>query len=474
MGRFHELEAAALHERDVVPRQLDLEIEGVEARAEQHRHVPQGNALLPQLQYALAHEARLGVLALRLYQERRLTVALAAVEVLLVALHRPGDDLVGESQNRLGAAVVLLQGNDRRSRKLVGKVHDVPEVGAAERVDALGVVAHGHDVVVGTGQAADDVGLQAVGVLVLVHHDEAKALRQPVPQVLLRVQKILEAGEQIVVVQQRLLAFVDLVTLGDGHQLLQEIREVRVLAFDQLGEGHLLVARQALDLRDGLLSGKALLPDVEAHLCAQELDHVLAVGTVHDGEARRQSHELAVLPQHHVAEGVEGPAGDALATGVGQQARALQHLLRRPAGEGEQQDRSGIDAPFDQAGDPIHERPGLSRTGPGHHQQRTFQEHRGFTLRLVELVLVGDGGCGRGRSGVDVLEDVFARQTFLQVSPGWLPDCSRRWPAPAVCRSRTRLTQPAFPAKICCCKPAGKELNKRGIHGNAGPSVLSG
>ena len=60
--RLDELEAAALDERDVVPLQLELEVEGVEARAEEHGDLVERHALLAQLEDALADEARLRLL----------------------------------------------------------------------------------------------------------------------------------------------------------------------------------------------------------------------------------------------------------------------------------------------------------------------------------------------------------------------------------------------------------------------------
>ncbi len=74
-----ELEPAALDERDVVAGQLELEVEGVEAGAKEHRDLGQRHALLAQLENALADEARLEVLVLggdqqRCLRRRRLRV----------------------------------------------------------------------------------------------------------------------------------------------------------------------------------------------------------------------------------------------------------------------------------------------------------------------------------------------------------------------------------------------------------------
>ena len=53
--------------------------------------------------------------------------------------------------------------------------HDVREVGAAPRVDALRIVSNRHDLMM-TRQLVDDVGLQAVRVLKLVDQDVLEAV----------------------------------------------------------------------------------------------------------------------------------------------------------------------------------------------------------------------------------------------------------------------------------------------------------
>ena len=65
-----ELEAAALDERNVAALQFEFEVEGVKARAEQHRDFAQLDAFLAQLEDALGDKARLHVLVLRAHQQR--------------------------------------------------------------------------------------------------------------------------------------------------------------------------------------------------------------------------------------------------------------------------------------------------------------------------------------------------------------------------------------------------------------------
>ena len=71
-------------------------------------------------------------------------------------------------EDRLRRAVVLLQRDERRAGELPREVEDVPEVRAAERVDALRVVADDGELPMARAHAAKDARLEQVGVLVLV------------------------------------------------------------------------------------------------------------------------------------------------------------------------------------------------------------------------------------------------------------------------------------------------------------------
>ena len=105
-----------------------------------------------------------------------------------------GDHRVGGRQDRLGRAVVLLELDHARVGEVLLEVEDVADVGAAEAVDRLRVVADHREVAMADGpacvgapprvglprRAAADEQLQqpvlrVVGVLVLVHEHVAEA-----------------------------------------------------------------------------------------------------------------------------------------------------------------------------------------------------------------------------------------------------------------------------------------------------------
>ena len=92
------------------------------------------------------------------------------------ALGIAADDAVGGVQDGLAGAVVLLEVHDMGVGVVLAELEDVADVGSAEAIDGLVVVAHDRDVAVLRRQQVDEDVLRAVGVLVLVDEDVAEAI----------------------------------------------------------------------------------------------------------------------------------------------------------------------------------------------------------------------------------------------------------------------------------------------------------
>ncbi len=103
----------------------------------------------------------------------------------LVALN----DGVGEGDDALGGAVVLLEADGDGVRVVLLERQDVLDIGAAEGVDGLRVVAHDADVVVLRGQQFGEQVLGAVRVLVLVDVDVLPALLVGLEQLRVRLEE---------------------------------------------------------------------------------------------------------------------------------------------------------------------------------------------------------------------------------------------------------------------------------------------
>src|SRR5579875_3953926 len=132
-----EFKAAALDERNIAALQLELEIKRMETRAEQHCDVVKRDALLAQLQDSLRDEARLHMLVLRAHQQRAKLAAALGEERLGVALRGARDHLVGDIEDALQRAIVLLELDDLGAGEESRKGQDVAKVRAAKRIDRL-------------------------------------------------------------------------------------------------------------------------------------------------------------------------------------------------------------------------------------------------------------------------------------------------------------------------------------------------
>ena len=85
------------------------------------------------------------------------------------------DQMIGNAQDRLGAAEVLAERDDAGLREVALEIEDVADVGAAPAVDRLVGIADDAQVRIIHRQAAGDGVLGLVRVLIFVDEDIAKA-----------------------------------------------------------------------------------------------------------------------------------------------------------------------------------------------------------------------------------------------------------------------------------------------------------
>ena len=113
-------------------------------------------------------------------------------------------------------AVVALELYDAASAPALGEAHNVLELRAAPRVDALEVVADDHDVSVPGGEDVGELGLERVRVLVLVHEHVEEVLLQEGAHSLVLAQKAQAVDEQVVEVHRPHLPLLRLVCAAHG------------------------------------------------------------------------------------------------------------------------------------------------------------------------------------------------------------------------------------------------------------------
>jgi hypothetical protein len=156
--------------------------------------------------------------------------------------------------------------------------------GAAPRVDALGVVAHGHDAVV-AGEPVHDLRLDGVGVLILVHEDVAEAVGEVGGDLGCLGEELEPEFEEVVVVHDVLLALAGGVGGGEGGQAVGDVAVLREVLGDGVRERELGVAREGEDAEERAGPGVGLVLEEEFVL---RLDGLLEQGFglvgVEDGE----------------------------------------------------------------------------------------------------------------------------------------------------------------------------------------------
>ena len=301
------------------------------------------------------------------------------------------DDPVGDLEELGGAPVVLREHHGVGPGMAGGEVEDVPHRRGPEAVDGLRVVPHHREPVPAGAQPVQQLRLEGVGVLVLVdqHVVELGADRRPRG---IRSHQRVEEEEQVVVVQDPLLGL----AVHVGAE--QQPQPVDLLGAPGKASGEHRVQRgpgvhaAAVDVEAGRLPREAPLAPAQLELGPQDLEQVLRVAPVVDGEARVKADSLSVLAQQPGGDRVERPAPHPrgrrpVRGGASEQpVHPAEQLGRRPPGEGEKENALRRDAPGDELRHTVGEGGGLSGPGTRDHQERTLPVEDRLALRLVEPV----------------------------------------------------------------------------------------
>ena len=223
--------------------------------------------------------------------------------------------------------------------------------------------------------------LRVVGVLVLVHEHVLERLGVSLAHLLVELEQVDRAQQQIVEVHRvhaHQLALIQLVHLGDD---LLELRADRLRALRGrqqlvLGLGYLAVYRRR---REAL--------GVDADLLDAPLHHAPRVRLVVDREATRIPEPLAARPQDARAGGVEGHQPHPARLGPEQALDPPAHLLGRLVGERDREDlaRVGL-AGEEQERDPVGEHARLAAARPREDEERPLAVRNRLALGLVEAL----------------------------------------------------------------------------------------
>ena len=227
LGPLVEARAADHPVGHALPHEQVLEHAGLRVHPVEDRDVGRARTRVDRLGDLAGDEPGLGVLVVGLDHPHREAGAEVRPEPLRLSVRVAVDDVVRGVEDRLRRAVVLLERDDVRPGEVVLELGDVSDVGAAERVDRLVLVADHGDVPVALGEQRHEPELGVVRVLVLVDHDVAPPVLPGRPRLLVVLEQEHGAHDQVVevhrvgVVEALLVEGVDV-----GRRLLEERRDL--------------------------------------------------------------------------------------------------------------------------------------------------------------------------------------------------------------------------------------------------------
>ena len=319
------------------------------------------------------HELRLGGVARQGDQADLVLARQPAPERLAAPPQVVPDDAVGGVQDGRGAAVILLEADDLRVLEEALEREQVLDLGPAPPVDALVVVAHHADVAGGPHEVAQQVHLQAVGVLELVHQDVVELVAPVRPHVGVIADDLHGEDEEVVEIDRVHRLLLGLVVAGHGDQ------QFIVL----LAQGLALVLGHA-DAGDEAARIGLLVEPAAPHQDAADQRALLALGV--DREVPLVAEAVDRLAEDADAERMERAQGK-LRPGSARHhaADALAHLVGGLVGEGDGQDVLGRHSLVQHVRDPRREHAGLAGARPRQHQHRPMQGQHRLALLRVEF-----------------------------------------------------------------------------------------
>ena len=169
-----EFKAAEYFERNRVRRKFLFERAGERVYAHEHGEIGIGVPLADELADGASDEHAFVAFLFRLVYLYLFALFLIRPQSFLFAPAVVFDGFVRHGENVFRGAVIALQFEYLRRRKLLFELQNVFYPRAAPAVDGLIVVADGEQVAVHGGKQPHDFELHFVGILKFVHHDVAE------------------------------------------------------------------------------------------------------------------------------------------------------------------------------------------------------------------------------------------------------------------------------------------------------------
>ncbi|OFA01931.1 hypothetical protein DUGA2_38570 [Duganella sp. HH101] len=352
--------------------------------AVQHGDLAAGGAVGDQALGFLDDPLRLGQVGAGFVHAHLFAVAGVGAQVLAQALAVVGDQHVGGVEDVAVRAVVLLQLDQVLHLELALEGAHIADVGAAEGVDALVVVADGEQgaaavALAVAGQQLEPLVLQVIGILELVDQDVLEALLIVFAQRLVTAEQLVSAQQQLGEIDHAFALALVVVELVE----LALLALVGVVGFDLVGAQALVLG--AVDEVHHLFRRKLLVVDVVG--LDQALDGRQLVLGIEDLEGLRQRGVAVVGAQQAVAQAVEGADPHAACIDRQHRRQTRHHFLGRLVGEGDsQQARRRHLAGLNQPGDAGRQYTGFAGTGAREDQGALCRQGHGGELFVVEVM----------------------------------------------------------------------------------------
>ena len=296
---------------------------------------------------------------------------------------------IGCRQNLWCRAVVLHHHNGAHLGEVFIEVQQVFHIGAPPGVDGLVRVAHDEQVLMIAAKHLHQLILQRVDVLKLVYHDVLQALLPLEFDALVLLKDVEGELDEVVVVQAEALLLLVEVAVKDDVLRLYGVQVLLPQGVQRHGEHVQVVVRVFEQLAylnhvPGVPVGH--LPQGQAALLIDDLEHGVNVGVVQHQEALGVLHGVAVLLEDGHAEAVEGvDVAGVVVPGEG--VNPLAHLVGGLVGEGDAQDVPRQDAQLvHQEGKSVGQRPGLPRAGPGDDPDEALSGSDSLPLGRIQVL----------------------------------------------------------------------------------------
>ena len=207
------------------------------------------------------------------------------------------DQAVGRIDDILGRTVVPLQLEDLATRIELLELKDIVDIGSAERIDTLCVVAHHTQVTAPFAQTFHNQMLGEVGILILVHQYILEIIAIFFQHVRMIPEQQVRLQQQVIEIHRSgLLATVLIAGINIAHQrdLVSQVifYQLLILFISLIRDQRILGIRDA-----ALYHPRTIHLVVQLHFLDDRLDQVLRIGRIIDRKIGGESQSLCLPPQ---------------------------------------------------------------------------------------------------------------------------------------------------------------------------------